>query len=24
VNEGGCRVSPNSATFAYGPKCPAP
>ena len=24
VNEGGCRVSPNSAAFAYGPKCPAP
>jgi len=24
VNEGGCRVSANSAAFAYGPKCPAP
>ena len=22
VNEGGCRVSPNSAAFAYGPTCP--
>jgi len=24
VNEGGCRVSANSAAFAYGPTCPAP
>ena len=24
VNEGGCRVSPDSAAFVYGPKCPAP
>jgi hypothetical protein len=24
VNEAGCRVSPDSAAFAYGPSCPAP
>jgi hypothetical protein len=24
VSEAGCRVSPNSAAFAYGPSCPAP
>ena len=24
VNEAGCRVSPDSAEFAYGPRCPAP
>ena len=24
VDESGCRVSPDSAAFAYGPRCPAP
>jgi hypothetical protein len=24
VDESGCRVSPDSAEFAYGPRCPAP
>ena len=24
VDESGCRVSPGSGAFAYGPKCPAP
>jgi len=24
VNEAGCRVSPDSAAFAYGPTCPGP
>ena len=24
VDESGCRVSPNSAAFAYGPSCPGP
>jgi hypothetical protein len=24
VDESGCRVSPGSATFAYGPRCPGP
>jgi hypothetical protein len=24
VNESGCRVAPDSAEFAYGPRCPAP
>ena len=24
VDESGCRVSPNSAQFAYGPRCPGP